>query len=242
MTEAALYDCRVRHTRSWPIQNDFTYRTYQWLVDLDALPRPPWLLRALAGFRAADHLGDPQAAIRSNVDSYLASHGVDLQGGRVLMLANARVLGYVFNPLTLYWCHGAEGDLVCVIAEVHNTYGQRHCYLLSLDEHGRTSADKALYVSPFHPVQGGVYQMLLPEPDERLGVSIRLELPGRPPFVASLHGRRLPGTTANLLRTAARLPLAPLAVSARIRWQGIRLYLRGLPIVPRPDHTRREGI
>ena len=243
MTTAALYDCRVRHTRTWPIRNDFTYGTYQWLIDLDAVPMLPWPLRLLADFRAADHMGDPTARIRQNLDAYLADQGIDLGGGRIVMLANARVFGYVFNPLTLYWCHDVRDAVVCVIAEVHNTYGQRHCYLLTPDEHGRTSATKELYVSPFYPIEGGMYRMLLPEPGDRLGVSIRLELPGRPAFVASLHGRRRPGTVVNLLRAAARHPLAPLLVSARIRWQGIRLYLRGLPIVPRPDHdARHEGI
>jgi DUF1365 family protein len=242
VVSAALYDCKVRHTRSEPVRNDFTYRTYQWLVDLDDLPELPRPLRLLADFRAADHLGDPAAALRRNVDAFLATHDIDLNSGKVLMLANARVFGYVFNPLTLYWCHGAQDELVCVIAEVHNTYGQRHCYLLKPDAHGRTSAEKELYVSPFYPIDGGRYHMVVPEPAESLAVSIRLELPGRPPFVASVHGRRRPGTAANLLRAALRHPLEPLAVSARIRWQGIRLYLRGLPVVPRPDHhPRHEG-
>ncbi len=235
---AALYECVVRHTRTEPVRNDFTYRTYQWLVDLDAMPRWPWPLRPLADFRAADHVGDPGASIRRNVDAFLATRGIDLHGGKVLMLANARVFGYVFNPLSVFWCHDRDGGLVCVIAEVHNTYGQRHCYLIATDEHGRAGAAKAFYVSPFYEVEGGSYRMSLPEPDERLAVSIRLDLPGRAPFVASLRGRRHRGTSANLLRTALRYPLATLVVSARIRWQGIRLYLRGVPVVPRPKHDR----
>ena len=232
---AALYECVVRHTRTEPVRNDFTYRTYQWLVDVDALPRWPWPLRLVADFRVADHFGDPDGSIRRNVDAFLAEHDVDLRGGTVLMLANARVFGYVFNPLSLFWCHDRDGGLVCVIAEVHNTYGRRHCYLLATDEQGRAAAAKALYVSPFYEVEGGAYRMLLPEPDERLAVSIRLDLPGRAPFVASLRGRRRSGTWANLVRAGLRYPLATLAVSARIRWQGIRLYLRGVPIVPRPE-------
>ena len=95
---AALYECRISHVRTAPLRNAFRYRGYQWLVDLDDLPRlPPWL-RPLASFRARDHLGDPLRSIRANVDSYLAGRGIDLNGGRIVMLANARVLGYVFNP------------------------------------------------------------------------------------------------------------------------------------------------
>ena len=90
--------------------------------------------RWLARFRARDHLGDPRASIRANLDRFLAARGVDLGGGRVTMLAHARVLGYVFNPLTVYWCHRPDGTLACVVAEVHNTYRQRHAYLLPADD------------------------------------------------------------------------------------------------------------
>jgi hypothetical protein len=108
-----------------------------------------------------------------------------------------------------------------------------HCYLLTPDQSGRAEAAKEFYVSPFIPIEGR-YRMLLPEPGESLALSIRLDLPGRPAFVASLHGDRRPATASNLLRTALRYPLAPLAVSARIRVQGLKLYLRGVPVVPRP--------
>ncbi len=108
---AAIYDTRIAHVRHTPLRNAFSYRSYAWLVDLDDLPRPPRSLRALAQFRAEDHLGEPDRTLRQNVDALLALHGVDLSGGRILMLANARVLGYVFNPLSVFWCHHADGSL-----------------------------------------------------------------------------------------------------------------------------------
>ncbi len=160
---AALYECRITHTRLAPLRNVFTYRTYQWLVDLDHLPRPGRFLRLLAGFDSRDHLGDPRRPIRDNLDRFLMAQGIDTGGGRVVMLAHARVLGYAFNPLTVYWCHRADGALACVVAEVHNTYRQRHAYLLRPDERGRAEAAKEFYVSPFYPVDGG-YRMSLPEP------------------------------------------------------------------------------
>ena len=150
----------------------FRYRSYLWLVDLDHLPRVPGLAR----FRARDHLGDPRASIRANLDRFLAARGVDLGGGRVTMLAHARVLGYVFNPLTVYWCHRPDGTLACVVAEVHNTYRQRHAYLLHTDERGRAEVPKEFYVSPFYPVDG-CYRMSLPEPDATLALSVRLDRP-----------------------------------------------------------------
>ncbi|HEY1673294.1 MAG TPA: DUF1365 domain-containing protein [Streptosporangiaceae bacterium] len=230
-----MYECRITHVRTAPVRNEFTYRSYQWLVDLDQLPRPGLVLGVLAGFSARDHLGDPDRSIRANLDHFLSGHGIDLHGGQVLMLAHARVLGYVFNPLTVYWCHDPDGTLRCVVAEVHNTYGQRHAYLLHTDDRGRAQTPKAFYVSPFYPVDGG-YRMSLPEPGPRLRLSVVLERPDGTSFVASVQGRRQPASRRGLLRAAARHPWSTLAVSARIRIQGIRLYLRGLPIVPRPEH------
>ncbi|WP_444963409.1 DUF1365 domain-containing protein [Nocardiopsis sp. M1B1] len=173
--------------------------------------------------------------LRADIDALLAEHGVDLDGGRVLMLAHARVLGHVFNPLTVYWCHHRDGRLSRVVAEVHNTYGQRHRYVLDVDGRGRAEADKAMYVSPFNAVDGR-YRLSLPEPGERLALTVALHRDGRPPLTASVHGLRRPATTASLLRRALRHPLAPLVDALRIRRQGIGLYLRGLPVQPR-GHT-----
>ena len=238
----AVYECVVAHARREPLRNVFRYRTYQWLVDVDDLPVLPRLLRPLASFRSADHLGNPGRSIRANVDRYLAGRGVDLAGGRVLMLAHARVLGYVFNPLTVFWCHRADGGLECVLAEVHNTYHQRHCYLLRTDPRGRARQGKEFYVSPFYPVDG-YYQMTLPEPGAALALSVVLHRPGgAAPFVATVRGRRTGTGPAALLRSAARHPWSTAAVSTRIRWQGIRLFARGLRPAPRPPHRPQEGI
>lgn len=245
---AALYDCRITHTRLAPLRNAFTYRTYMWLVDLDHLPRPARGLRLLAGFRGRDHLGDPSRPIRENLDRFVSSGGIDLASGRVMMLAHARVLGYVFNPLTVYWCHRADGALACVVAEVHNTYRQRHAYLLHPDDRGRANAPKQSYVSPFYPVDGA-YRMSLPEPgppgragSPELKLCVTLTRPDGPSFVASVHGIGRPATARALLGAAARHPWSTAAVSALIRWQGIRLYLRGLPVVPRPPHKPQEHV
>jgi DUF1365 family protein len=226
---AAVYDCTLRHARTAPVRHSFAYRTRPWLVDLDDLPRWRWAGRRLASFEARDHLGDPALPIRRNVDDFLAGHGIELAGGRVLMLAGARSLGHVFNPLTVYWCHHADGRLAAVIAEVHNTYGGRHCYLLRTDERGRADAAKTFYVSPFFAVDG-TYRMSLPEPADRLALTISLDREGGRPFVATLRGTRRAAGPAALIRQ----PVVSLAVTTRIKIQGIRLYLRGLPVIPRP--------
>jgi uncharacterized protein len=239
--DASIYRTSISHVRRSPLKNAFTYRSYSWFVDVDQLPRLPFLLRPLAVFRAADHLGDPDAGIRTNVERYLRTQGVEPDGGPIHMLTSARVFGYVFNPLTLFWCYRSTGELQCVVAEVHNTYGERHCYLLRTDPSGRASVPKAFYVSPFNGVDGE-YRMKLPAPGDRLAVSIILEREGHRPFVATMDGRRRPATSRNILAAAFAAPAAPLLVSALIRVQGIKLWARRLPVVARPHHTSQEAV
>ncbi|MFG2638924.1 DUF1365 domain-containing protein [Streptomyces sp. NPDC048362] len=226
--------------RRAPQRYALRHRTYLWLVDLDHLPVLPRPLRPLARFRTRDHFTGRAPSIRAALDGFLDEHGINLGGGRVLMLAHARVLGHVFNPLTLCWCYGRDGSPRCVVAEVHNTYGERHAYLLHTDTAGTATVAKDFYVSPFHPVDGH-YEMCLPPPGERLRLSIRLQRPGSPPFTASVHGRRREATVPVLLRLALRHPWSTLRVSAAIRFHGIRLFLRGLPVQPRPGRRTPES-
>ena len=216
------YDTTVRHTRTAPLKNAFRYRSEAWLVDLDALPR---------GFEARDHVGDPAGTLRGNIDAILAEHGVDLAGGRVLMLAHRRQLGYVFNPISVHWCFDRDDQVAAVVVEVHNTYGGRHAYVVHPDEHGRAEVEKRLYVSPFNDVSGR-YSVVVPVPGRRAHVAVTLHREGQPPFVATLSGTRA---------GARRLPsLAPQLAMARIRLQGIKLWLRRLPVQPRPE-PRQEA-
>jgi len=234
---AWLYDAEVRHRRRESVDYGFVHRTYLWLVDLDHLPSHG----PLARFEARDHLGDPDRTIRENVDAYLAGHRIDLRGGRVLMLTNARTFGHVFNPLSVLWCHDDAGTLVCVIAEVHNTYGERHCYLLRTDDAGRAETDKRFYVSPFFEVDG-VYRMSLPLPDDALAIAITLCRNGSTALTATVTGTRRPAGRGALTRQVLRRPSVTRATSALIRLHGIRLWLRHLPVVPRPPHHPQEGV
>ncbi|WP_042428993.1 DUF1365 domain-containing protein [Streptacidiphilus anmyonensis] len=217
------------------------HRTYYWLVDVDRLPRVARPLRPLAGFSARDHFDGRGPTIRAALDRFLAGQGATVPDGRVLMLTQPRVLGYVFNPLTVYWCHDADGSLAQVVAEVHNTYGGRHAYLLGPDAAVGATAEKVFYVSPFLPVAGR-YRMRLPVPGERLDLTVRLDLDGAPAFTATVHGTARPCTPWTLAASALRHPLAPLAGSLAIRFHGVRLRLRGLPVLPRPRHQPQEGL
>jgi DUF1365 family protein len=240
-TRSAIYRTSIAHVRRTPLHNAFTYRSYSWYVDVDRLPTVPRFLRPLAGFSAADHLGDPAGTLRGNMERFLSTRGIALDGGRITMLASARVFGQVFNPLSLFWCHDAAGELRCVVAEVHNTYGERHCYLLETDDAGRASVPKAFYVSPFNDVEGQ-YRMKLPEPGERLAVSVVLEREGHKPFIATMDGDRREATVPNILAAALAVPLAPLRVVGQIHWQGIKLWARRLPVIKRPHHPSQEAV
>ena len=149
-------------------------------------------------------------------------------------------MGYVFNPLSVYWCHGRDGSLRCIVAEVHNTHGQRHCYLLEPGQRGGVEVDKAFYVSPFLTVDGR-YRMSFSEPGPQLSIQMELVQQGRRVFQASLTGRRLPLTTASLLRMAVRYPLMTARVTALIRYHGLTLWLRRVPRVPRPRRSPGDG-
>jgi DUF1365 family protein len=235
-----LYECLVRHNRVQPLRYGFGHRTYYWLVDLGEPPRLPGPLRMLARFRSADHVGDPDRSLRENVLAFLAEHRIDIGAGRVTMLAQPRVLGYVFNPLSVFWCHDESGALAAIVAEVHNTYGGRHRYLLrpSSDPANRElRTGKEFYVSPFFTIDGE-YRMVLPEPDSDLSLAISLVRGGSRPFTATMTGHRRPLTAANVARLGVRYPLHTLVISARIRWHGIRLYLKGLPVVARTQSAR----
>ena len=235
VSAARIYDVEITHVRSDPVRHAVRHHGYQWFVDLDELPRLPRALRGLARFESRDHLGDPTLSLRANVDTYLAENGIDLHGGRITMLTNARSLGYVFNPLSLFWCHEPDGQLACVVAEVHNTYGERHRYLLHTDDAGRVETDKQFYVSPFYPVDG-YYRMSLPEPGERLAVTITLHRPDEPPFTASVRGVPTPATTRAVVATAVRKPFETWLIRALITVHGVRLWRKGLPVRPRPPH------
>ena len=236
----ALYLTEISHTRRRPWHHSFRYRHPMWLVDLATMPRGA-LLGRLLRFDARDHVGDPTRTIRENVVDWVGGQGVDVSADRIVMLANPRMLGYVFNPITVYWCLRGE-SVHCVVAEVHNTYGGRHCYLLTPDAAGRASIDKALYVSPFNPVDGS-YDMRFTLPADLVHVGIVLRRDGQVAFNATLNGYRSPVTTLTTLRTLLHYPLGALRVTALIRYQGIRLLLRGLPVVGRPaapDPTTSE--
>jgi DUF1365 family protein len=157
------------------------------------------------------------------------------------MLANARAAGYVFDPLTTYFCFDADGALEGVLAEVHNTYGERHCYPLDVVRQMPARVDKEFYVSPFFAVEGR-YDIRTRLTGSTVAVAISLTQGEDTVFNASVSGSLVPATRARVLRAVARNPLPSHRVSALIRWHGVRLWLRRLPVVARAPHRVPEGL
>jgi len=239
----ALVVGKVTHTRRAVKKHSFTYRHYQWLVDIDDLPQLPRGLRWLARFDARDHLdgGRLGGDIRGDVDRYLRNRGSSLDSDdRVLMLAHARMLGYAFDSLSAFWCVDAEGTLKEVIVEVHNTYGDRHAYLLTPEEVDRAEIDKELYVSPFNSVSG-TYTMRVQMSSDRVAIYIGLDRDGRRVIDAAVSGSTRPASTRNVLRSVITHGLMPQRTTFLIRMHGLWLWARRLPVQPRPQHSK-EGV
>jgi DUF1365 family protein len=242
MLTTALYRTRITHLRRAPVHHYFEHHGYSWYLDIDRLPQLPRWLQPFARFDATDHLvGAPNDSLRQRIDAFLAERDIDLHGGRITALMQARVLGYVFNPLTLYWCHDTRGVVSHIVAEVHNTYGGRHAYLLPPHRDHPAMVRKRLYVSPFNDVDG-YYLVHAPLPDAELDVRISLQRDNQPALVVTMRGTRRRASTGELLKLQLAAPLAPLMGAIGIRVQGITLWLRRVPVVPRLESAEKERV
>lgn len=241
-TVPALYRTRITHLRRAPVHHYFEHRSYSWYVDIDRLPQLPRWLRPFARFEAADHLdGGPTDTLRQRVDAFLADRGIDLRGGRVTALLQPRVLGYAYNPLSLFWCHDRDGVVRHVVAEVHNTRGGRHTYLLPADTGQPAMVMKQLYASRFNG-DGGYYLVRAPRPEAGVDVTISLHRDNHPAFVATLRGTRRRASIAQILWLQVRAPLAPRMARLGMRVQGVTLWLRRVPLTPESTVAERERV
>ncbi len=242
----AVVRARVGHRRTFPVPYAFAHRSTAWLVDADAPEAGfPSLLRPVLRIRANDHLGSGGESLGGKVRHYLQVEGVPWSASRILALTNARTFGHVFDPLTTYFVFDARGGLEGILAEVHNTYGERHCYPLDVQQTPMT-ATKEFYVSPFFAVEGRYDIRARLEP-ERVTVSISLtqtDAAGkeRRVFHGYVTGSPRSATSRRVWRAFLRDPLASQRVSALIRWHGIKLWLRRLPVIQRLPHRTTEGM
>ena len=250
---ASLYFGAVMHARLRPVGHRFSYRVMSLLIDLDRLDeadRQSGLFgvnrAALYSFHEKDHGPRDGSSIRAYVERCATAHGIDLSGGRVELLCYPRLLGYGFNPLSVYFCHRAGGELALVIYEVRNTFGEMHPYVLPIrlgewsDAGLRQQQEKLFYVSPFVPMAMHYHFRVLPPSDM---VKLRILETDRdgPLLAATFNGRRRALTSPNLLRSFFALPLVSLKIMAAIHWEALRLWLKGARLVLRPDVAERRS-
>jgi hypothetical protein len=177
------------------------------------------------------------------VREVLARHGLDVTG-KVELLAQPRVLGHVFNPVSFWLVHGVEGDLRVVIAEVSNTFGDRHSYLCHhpdlrpITREDTLQATKIFHVSPFQPVEGG-YSFRFDIGPEKIGIWIDYSR-GNGGLLATLTGTRRPLTNRAILRACLRRPFGSRRVLGLIHWQALKLWWKGASYRPRPEPPRDE--
>jgi DUF1365 family protein len=244
---AALYFGDVMHARLKPVGHRFTYRVMSLLIDLDRLADADRLSplfgvnrAALYSFHEADHGHRDGSPLRDYVRRCAAERGIDLTGGRVLLLCYPRLFGFTFNPLSVYFCFRADGELALLIYEVRNTFGDIHTYVLpvlpgEISAAGvRQQQEKLFYVSPFVEMAMR-YHFRITAPGEHVRLRILETDRDGPLLAATFSGQRRELTTTSLLRAFFALPLLTFKIVAAIHWEALRLWLKGTRLVPRPD-------
>ena len=240
---SAIYTGTLIHSRRSPARNTFRYPMSFFVLDLDELPELERRLTLfsvnspnLVTLRDEDHF-DGSRPVKEAAVRFCAERGVEVD--RVLMLAQLRLLGYVFNPVTFHWCYGPDGKLACMIAELNNTFGERLPELL----HGPSLAyehDKHLHVSPFFGLDQS-YQYAFSEPEGEVWARVHVRENGHVPLSAVLHGRREELTNATLARALVRYPFMPMQVTALIHWQAVRLWWKRVPFHHKPPFVPGQG-
>lgn len=234
MSASALFVGEVVHIRHRPARHRLSYRIVMGLFDLDELPALARRSRlfghnraGLFSFHERDHGDGSGRALRPQVERALAEAGIAPPGGPIRILCMPRLLGYVFNPLSVYFCHAPDGELRAIVHEVNNTFGERHCYALpastGTDGLVRQHCAKQFRVSPFLP-RDLDYSFTITPPGEKAAVHIRVDRHGEQVLSAWFAGRRISFTTRALLRQWLRHPAMTFKVIAGIHWEALFLW------------------
>lgn len=244
MTASCLYVGEVTHRRVQPVTHALRYRLFQIFLDLDeadALGARSRVFgfnrRGLLSFHERDHGDGSETPLKAQIADRVAAAGL-ATGGAVRVLCLPRVLGFVFNPLTVYLCDDPGGSLGAVVYEVNNTFGNRTFYVLPAGtvpiRHG---VAKAMHVSPFMDMDLD-YAFQLGRPSERFAITIRVLRDGALVMSAAFHGKRRAFTDAALLKAWATQPLLTLKVVAGIHWEALKLWRKGMRLRKNPHSTK----
>ncbi len=240
---AGLYVGETVHQRLSPRPHRFRYRLFQLLLDIDRIDADLGGLAmirqgrvGLFSFDGRDHGWRDGRSLRDWVKTRLAEAGVPATAHRIRLLTFPRVLGFVFNPISVFYVEDAGGGLEAIVYEVNSTFSQTHAYVAPAAGRGwqRQTAEKRLYVSPFYAVEGA-YRFDASPPGRRLNLSIVKSADGKADFSATLALKRQRLTDARLLGLFVSMPLITLKVVAAIHWEALRLFLKGIPLVARPS-------
>ncbi len=247
---SGIYVGAVRHRRFDAVRHDFTARLYLVYLDLDELERAfagRWWWSASRPapmrFLRRDYFGPPARPLGDAVRDAVAEQIGVRPTGPVRVLTNLRCFGYVFNPVTLYYCFDPEERLVAVLAQITNTpWGERHHYVVGRDRVDRRTLRaqfrKQFHVSPWQPMEQD-YTWALAVPGERLTVHMQNHANGKKVFDATLLVQRRPWTTRNLVAAMLRQPWMTAKVSCMIYWHALRLWCKRAPF---HVHPKKRGV
>ena len=241
----AIYFGHVMHCRLRPFRHRFVYRVFSLFADIDGLDRLTASSRLFSHNRFnlfsvmdRDHGAADGAPMRPWIEAQMAKAGLSLPGCRIYMLCFPRMFGYVFNPLTVFFCYDADARLRALIYEVRNTFGEKHPYVVTLDGRQAPDAlithqrDKDFYVSPFIEMNMR-YTFRLRLPGEKLSLMIREHAPEGELLIATLTGCQQPFNDVILLKALFLYPLMSLKVIAAIHFEAWRLWRKGAKLVSR---------
>ena len=244
-TDSKLYVGEVSHQRFKGNPHALHYRVFALLVNLDELPRLNQTLRwfshnrfNLLSLHDKDFGLEEKQPLRNYVESLLDTTNVGFDGGAIQLLAYPRVLGYVFNPLSVYYCHNQDGSLAAVLYEVTNTFKQRHTYVMPVKAPAPRvtlyRCPKKFYVSPFVSMDSH-YHFRIEVPAKILSLDVNEEDQDGPVLFARFKAQQRPLNDSELIKVWANHPLMTLKVIAGIHWEALKLFSKGVPLVERPE-------